>query len=64
MIRSNKLMKSGGFYQDSGKIYRHGEYELNFNESTSWYFTKHAGTATGTNGVNVWRIIGNSGLDK
>lgn len=49
-------MKSKGFYQDSGKIYRHGDYELAFNESTSWYFTKHAASATGSTGVNVWQI--------
>lgn len=63
-LKNNLLgakLKARGFYQDSGKIYRHGEYELEFNETTSWYFTKHAGSATGSNGVNLWQILDGRG---
>lgn len=63
-LKNNLLgtrLKSRGLYQDSGKIYRYGDYELGFNETTSWYFTKHAGSATGSNGVNLWQILDGRG---
>ena len=55
----NNLTESinfAGTYQDSGKIYEHGAYTLPPNQNTTWTFVKHAGSATGSNGIVVWNL--------
>ena len=49
-------MKFLGTYQDSGKIYSHGNYTINSEQNTTWNLVKTAGSATGSNGVMVWGL--------
>jgi hypothetical protein len=51
----NHEIRVSGTYQDSGKIFEsgHGLTYIPARKSTSWEFVKHAGSATGSNGVLI-----------